>query len=80
MSKTKQTAESKKNPAAAFFPALAENFREIGTTFANGDWKTRISYVVMGFGPILRGQVVKGLAFLAAEILFFLYLIPFLER
>ena len=77
MSKTKQTAEAKKNPAAAFFPALAENFREIGTTFANGDWKTRISYVVMGFGPILRGQVVKGLAFLAAEILFFLYLIQF---
>ncbi len=77
MSKTKQTAEAKKNPAAAFFPALAENFREIGTTFANGDWKTRISYVVMGFGPILRGQVVKGLAFLAAEILFFLYLILF---
>ena len=57
--------------------ALGEDIREIGTTFAQGDWKTRLSYVVMGAGPLLRGQIVKGLAFLAAEILFILYMVQF---
>ncbi len=57
--------------------ALGEDIREIGTTFAQGDWKTRLSYVVMGAGPLLRGQIAKGLAFLAAEILFILYMVQF---
>ncbi len=70
-------AKAKKNPIAAFFGALGQNIKEIGTTFAEGDWKTRISYVIFGFGPLLRGQIVKGIAYLAAEILFFVYLINF---
>lgn len=56
----------KKNPVA-----------EIGTTFVQGDWKTKISYLIFGFGPLLRGQFVKGLAYLAAEIAFILYMISF---
>ncbi len=68
---------SKKNPIGKFFSALGKDIREIGTTFAEGDWKTRISYVIFGFGPLMRGQIVKGLALLASEILFFVYLINF---
>lgn len=57
--------------------SLGREFAEIGTTFRDGDWKTRISYVILGFGPLMRGQLVKGIAFLACEVLFFVYLFRF---
>lgn len=63
--------------AAGPLTRLGTSIGEIGTTFARGDWKTRISYVIMGAGPILRGQIVKGLGYLAAEILFLLYMVQF---
>lgn len=49
------------------FEALLDDIKEIGTTFAEGDIKTRLSFVIFGLGPLLRGQIVKGLAYLAAE-------------
>ena len=61
----------------SFGTALGKNFKEIGTTFKDGDWKTRLSYVVFGFGPLMRGQIVKGITYLALEFLFFLYMIGF---
>ena len=30
----------------------------------NGDWITRLSFLIMGFGNIVRKQFVKGLAYL----------------
>jgi arabinogalactan oligomer/maltooligosaccharide transport system permease protein len=57
--------------------SLGREFAEIGMTFRDGDWKTRISYVILGFGPLMRGQLVKGIAFLACEVLFFVYLFRF---
>ena len=56
---------------------LGSNFKEIGTTFASGDWKTKLSYLIMGFGPLMRGQIVKGLLFLGAQIAFIAYMIGF---
>ncbi|MBR2604668.1 MAG: ABC transporter permease subunit [Clostridia bacterium] len=44
-------------------------------TFVNGDWKTRLSYVIMGFGNIARGQVLRGLLFLIFEIVFIGYMV-----
>ena len=61
----------------SFGTALGKNFKEIGTTFKEGDWKTRLSYIVFGFGPLMRGQIVKGITFLALEFLFFLYMVGF---
>ena len=43
------------------------DFKEIGVTFVEGDWKTRVSYLIMGFGPLLRKQFLRGIAFLAVE-------------
>ncbi len=54
--------------------SIGSDIKEIGTTFAQGDWKTRVSYVILGFGPLLRGQIVKGAAFLLSEILFIWYM------
>ena len=56
---------------------LGSNLKEIGTTFASGDWKTKLSYLIMGFGPLMRGQIVKGLLFLGAQIAFIAYMIGF---
>lgn len=42
-----------------------------------GDIKTRLSYLVMGLGQMMRGQWVKGLAFLATEVLFIVYMFKF---
>ena len=67
----------KKNAFSAGAAALARDFREIGTIFAEGDWKTRVSFVIMGFGPMLRGLAAKGCAFLIAEILFIWYMVGF---
>jgi len=41
-------------------------------TFIRGDWKTRISYLVMGFGSMARGQWLRGLLFFAFQAAFVL--------
>ncbi len=60
-----------------FFRAVGENIASIGTTFAQGDAKTRLSYLIFGIGPLMRGQIVKGLAFLSCEALFIWYMVSF---
>ena len=43
--------------------------------FVKGDIFTRLSAVVMGLGNIVRGQVVKGLLFLAVQAAYIIYMI-----
>ena len=59
------------------FKSFGADIREIGTTFIEGDWKTKLSFVIMGFGSLMRGQILRGLAFLASEILFICYMAAF---
>jgi arabinogalactan oligomer/maltooligosaccharide transport system permease protein len=40
-----------------------------------GDLFTKLSLVIFGLGSIVRGQIVKGLAFLAVEALYFYYML-----
>lgn len=65
------------NKIKNFFRSLGNDLAEIGRTFAQGDWKTKVSYVIMGFGPMMRGLVLRGVAFLAVEVLFIWYMIGF---
>lgn len=60
-----------------FFGAIGFDIKEIGLTFKEGDWKSRLSYIIFGFGPILRKQFLKGFALLALEVLFVLYMVGF---
>jgi len=71
-----------------FFAAIGEFFKGLGKKIAegckgfffrlaNGDGATKISYIVMGFGNFTRGQTGKGLAFLAAEIMYIIYMANF---
>ena len=42
-----------------------------------GDFKTRLSFLIMGIGQMMRGQWIKGFAFLITEVLFIVYMIRF---
>ena len=55
--------------------AIRNEAVDIWTTFKNGDWKTRVSYLVMGFGCLARGQWLRGLLFLLFEAVFIFYMI-----
>ncbi len=50
-------------------------FVDIGRTWKYGDWKTRTSYFIMGFGNLTRGQIGRGILFLAFEVIFIVYMI-----
>ena len=60
-----------------FFWGFVNFFKEIGLTFIHGDWKTKVSYFVMGFGSIMRGQWLRGILFFLFEVVFILYMVLF---
>ena len=51
-----------------FFHWLGNDLKDIGATFVRGDWKTKLSYIIMGFGQLCRGQLVRGITMLALEV------------
>ena len=60
-----------------FFKWLGADLADIGTTFTKGDWKTKVSFLIMGFGPLMRKQFLRGAAFLLLEIAFIYYMAAF---
>ncbi|MBR2067475.1 MAG: sugar ABC transporter permease [Solobacterium sp.] len=58
-----------------FFLGIKNEFLDIYLTFKNGDYKTRLSFLIMGFGSIARGQILRGLLFLLFEVVFIAYMI-----
>jgi len=56
-----------------FFKNLAikikDLFVDLYLTFKNGDYKTRLSYLIFGFGHLTRGQILRGIFFLFFELL-----------
>ena len=60
---------------ANFGKRVANEFVDIFLTFKNGDWKTRVSFFIMGFGNIARGQILRGLLFLLMEVVFIGYMV-----
>lgn len=60
-----------------FFSNIGKDIKDIGTTFVKGDWKTKISFVIMGFGSLMRKQFLRGIALLAIEAAFIYYMITF---
>ena len=55
--------------------AVGTEIADIVNTFIHGDWKTKLSFFVMGFGNIARGQILRGLLFLLFEIVFIGFMI-----
>ena len=56
------------------FTGIGANLKDIVTTFREGDWKTRLSYLVMGFGSFARGQWGRGLLFFLFQTVFNVYM------
>ncbi len=54
---------------------IANYFVNIYEIFISGDWKTKLSYFVMGFGHITRRSYIKGFLYLLYEIVFVYYMI-----
>ena len=59
------------------FVGIGKGFAGYFTRFVKGDWATKLSYIIMGFGNIVKGQIIKGLIFLATEVFFILYMVGF---
>ncbi len=66
-----------KGKIASFFSILLNDIKEIGVTFKEGDFKTRISFLIFGFGSILRGQFLQGISLLLLEIGAIYYVLHF---
>ena len=56
---------------------LGLNIADLVQTFIHGDWKTKLSYLVMGFGSFARGQWGRGLLFFLFQTVFNLYIVNF---
>ena len=54
---------------------FANYFVELFNTFKNGDYKTRVSFFIMGFGSIARKQVFRGVLFALFQLIFIIYMI-----
>ena len=67
----------KENRIAGFFKGVGNTFGFIGTVFIKGDWKTKLSFIIMGFGSLMRKQFARGIAFLAVEVLYIWYIVSF---
>ena len=57
-----------------FFKGIGNVAKDIVMTYAKGDIKTRISYTVMGYGSMARGQWLRGILFFVFQTAFNLYL------
>lgn len=55
--------------------SIKDNVLDIGTTFKNGRWPTKVSFFIMGFGNLLYGQPLRGILFLLMEIIFIGYMV-----
>ena len=59
------------------FKGVGRELYDIFDTYRKGDWKTRVSYTVMGFGSMARGQWLRGVLFFVFQTVFNLYLFCF---
>ena len=60
-----------------FFVGIGNFFKGYGSRFAKGDAGTKLSYIIMGAGSIMHGQIMKGLIFLATEVGYIFFMISF---
>ena len=71
------TGKKKTKNVGSGLESVKQVFKNIGVTFVEGDFKTKLSYLIFGFGPMLRGQILIGAVLLLLEVLFFWYMTGF---
>lgn len=65
--------DKKPNIFTRFFTGLLE----LGYDIVHGSVATKLSFVVMGLGQIIRGQIVKGILYAVIEALFVVFMVFF---
>lgn len=60
-----------------FFVGIGKGFANYGKRFVKGDFGVKLSYLIFGFGNMVKGQVIKGLVFLLVEAAYIVYMITF---
>ena len=55
--------------------AVRDEIMDIVTTFTQGNWAVKLSFLIFGFGNLYYGQFMRGLFFLAFEIIFIAYML-----
>jgi arabinogalactan oligomer/maltooligosaccharide transport system permease protein len=60
-----------------FLKNISKGFLFLGEAFVYGDRKTKLSFLVFGFGNIARKQRFRGFLFLIYEIVFILFMVSF---
>ncbi len=62
---------------AHFVMGIIKGFKNYGTTFVKGDWATKLSYVIFGFGDLHKGKTYKGILYMLVEALYIVFMIVF---
>lgn len=60
-----------------FVLGIGRGIKDFFLGFVKGDIITKLSYIIMGMGNFARGQIIKGLAFLAIEVGYILFMVFF---
>ena len=55
--------------------AVKDEFVDIITTFTEGNWAVKLSFLIFGFGNLYYGQIMRGLLFLVFEVVFIGYMV-----
>ena len=55
--------------------SIKEEFLDITSTFAQGNWAVKLSFFVFGAGNLFYGQAMRGVGFLLFEIIFIVYML-----
>lgn len=59
------------------FTGIGKGVANYVTRFIKGDFAVKLSYLIFGFGNIMKGQIIKGLLFLATEVAYIYFIITF---
>ena len=60
-----------------FFVGIGKGFKNYGVTFAKGDWATKLSFFIFGFGDIHKGKYYKGILYFIVEVLYVVFMVLF---
>ena len=58
-----------------YIHSIINNIVSFFTRFIKGNLKTKLSYIIMGSGMFLNGQIVKGLIFLSIQVSYIQYMV-----
>ena len=59
--------------AKAFVLGIINGIKNLVLDLVKGSWRTKLSFLIMGFGNLTCGQIVRGLLYLAFEVVFIGY-------